>query len=184
MSCPPGYIKRKSYTRKGKQIASSCIRKTSPYNQTSSEFKKGTRNRMTKRMRSFRKTKRKNDIKCPVGSIVRKSYVRIISKTGKRVYVSASCIPDVGNPGKRLLPGIGPLRKGELARFGYISVKTMSENDRHTSLDKAIKELGSLSVWRKLNAVYVYNKNTNPLISAIYYEDRNWVKNTYGIKAF
>jgi hypothetical protein len=184
MPCPSGFTERKAYTRKGTRFPKSCIRKTSPYNQTSADFKKSTLKRMSSRLSSFKKTRRRNNIKCPEGYIVRKSYVRIVTKTGKRVYVPASCIPDIGNPGKRIQPGIGPLRKGELARFGYISVKNMSENDRHKALDKAIKELGSLSVWRKLNAVYVYNKNTNPLISDIYNEDRNWVKETYGIKAF
>ena len=162
----------------------SCIRKTSPYNQSSSNFKKKTLKSMTSRLRSFKKTQRKNNIKCPNGYIVRKSYVRILSKTGKRVYVSASCIPDVGNPGKRIQPGIGPLRKGELAKFGYTEVKNLTEKERRKALEKAVKQFGSLSVWRKLNAIYVYTKNTNPIVSDIYNEDRIWIKNTYGLKAF
>ena len=184
MSCPSGFIMRKAHTRKGKKIPKKCIRKTSPYNQKHTDFVKETKKRMTIRLRGFRKSLRKNNIKCASGKISRKSYVRIITKTGKRVHVPASCIPDIGNPGKRLQPGIGPLRKGELARFGYKSVKELSVNERHEALKKAVIELGSLSVWRKLNAVYVYTKNTNPLISSKYNQDRNWVKSTYGLKAF
>lgn len=184
MSCPPGFIERKVYTRKGTKVPKGCIRKTSPYKQTSAEFKKATLKRMTTRLRSFKKSLRKNNQKCPPGRIVRKSYVRIIKKTGKRVYVPASCIPDIGNPGKRIQPGIGPLRKGELRQFGYSNVKTLSETDRHSALKKAVKTLGSLTIWKKLNAIYVYNKNTNPQYAAIYNKDRNWVRETYGLKAF
>ena len=157
MSCPPGYHLRKAYTRKGIRVKSSCIRKTSPYYQSSNNFKKSTLKRMSSRLRGYKKTLRMNNVVCPIGSILRKSYVRIVTKTGKRVRVPASCIPDVGLPGKRIEPGIGPLRKGELRRFGYES--SLNREARHQALKKAIKELGSLSVWRKLNAIYVYNKN-------------------------
>ena len=42
-----------------------------------------------------------------------------------------------------------------------------------------MQEYGELSVFRKLNAVYVYNRNTNPLISDIFRKDRDWVKKTF-----
>lgn len=182
MNCETGFILRKAYTRKGKHVKSACIRKTSTYSQTSSNFKRSEKKRMTMRLRGFKKTLRKNSKVCPKGTILRKSYVRIPRKTGKRISVSASCIPDVGLPGKRKQPGIGPLRKGELVRFGYKS--SNQSDDRHNALKKAVNELGSLSVWRKLNAIYVYNKNTNPTLAAKYNADRNWVRATYGLKAF
>jgi hypothetical protein len=151
--------------------------------QTSAEFKRSVTKRMSERLRSFIKTARNNNLQCPKSSIPRKSYVRIISKTGKRVYVPTSCIPDVGNPGKRTQPGIGPLRKGTLGKYGYETVKKLDEMERRRALEKAVKALGSLTVWRKLNAIYVYTKHTDPVASSIYNADRNWIKATYGIKA-
>ena len=121
-----------------------------------------------------------------MGQIVRDAYVRV-SRKGKRAFVAASCIKDVGNPGKGLRPGgpgIGPLRKGDLKKFGYDNVVAMSKRNRHVALSLAVKANGSLTVWRKLNAIYVYTRNTAPASSAIFKEDRDWVKATYGIRAF
>jgi hypothetical protein len=112
--------------------------------------------------------------KCPTGTILR-------IRTRK-----ASCIPDVGNPGKGFQgegKGIGPLRKGDLSQFGYDHVTRTSEGRRHLALAKAVHEYGALSVWRKLNAVYVYTRNTAPASSAIFKADRNWIYTHYGISA-
>lgn len=73
--------------------------------------------------------------------------------------------------------GIGPLVKGDLSQFGYSSVK--SETERDKSIDKAVKRYGSTSVFRKLNALYVYNKNRDPVRSNIFMKDRNYVKKTH-----
>ena len=172
VECGRGKILRKSFIRKGSRITAKCIRKTTIYGG------KITIPEQTKRLLRSRK----DIISCPPGEILRKPYVRII-KSGKSVSVKAGCIQDLGLPGKRTQPGgIGILRKGELTQFGYTGKNHIKE--RHKAIVLAIKHFGSLSVWRKLNAIYVYTKNTNTLLSSIYNEDRNWVKNTYGIKAF
>jgi hypothetical protein len=77
-------------------------------------------------------------------------------------------------------PGIGPLRKGELTEFGYKNVTTLSECRRHVALAKAVRVYGALSVFRKLNAVYVYTRYTAPVSSAIFKVDRDWIKEYYG----
>lgn len=121
---------------------------------------------------------------CPPGTILRSAYLQLSRKTRKRRFVRARCIRDVGNPGKGFQgmgPGIGPLRKGDLSRFGYEHVTSMSLLKRKVALAKAVKAYGSLTVWRKLNALYVYTKNTAPESSTRFNEDRNWVKDTYGI---
>lgn len=108
-------------------------------------------------------------------------------RSGKRSYVAASCIKNQGAPGKGLSsgePGIGPLRSGDLERFGYTNVTAMSSSRRHLALARAIRAYGSLTVWRKLNAVYVYTKRTSPASSRIFKADRDWVNASYGIKAF
>jgi hypothetical protein len=92
----------------------------------------------------------------------------------------------MGLPGKgyRDGPGIGALRKGELAKYGYEHVTQLSVAKRHAALEKAVAEYGSLGVWRKLLAVSVYTKRTAPPSSKIFKEDMDWVRAKFGIKAF
>jgi len=68
---------------------------------------------------------------------------------------------------------IGPLHKGDLTQFGYKAYN--SSEKRHSSLKLAIGKYGALSVWRKINAIYVLSKNRNPELGAIYNNDRNWI---------
>jgi hypothetical protein len=109
------------------------------------------------------------------------------TKRGKHVLVPAACIKDVGAPGKGLLsgkPGIGPLKKGELARFGYSGVASMSVDARHAALRKAVEKYGSLTVWRKLNALSIYTRRSSPETSRAAEQDMDWVRSVWGIKAF
>jgi len=115
--------------------------------------------------------------RCKRGQILRDAYVR--TRKNKRTSVAASCIKKQGLPGAKGFhgsgPGIGPLRKGDLAQFGYEHVTTMTIEQRHLALARAVKAYGALTVSRKLNAVYVYTRNTAPASSAIFKADRNWV---------
>jgi nucleotidyltransferase/DNA polymerase involved in DNA repair len=79
-------------------------------------------------------------------------------------------------------PGIGKLKQGELAQFGYKKVQDLSTVKRHQALRQAIDEFGSLSVWRKLNAVSIYLRFKAPEASRIFLKDRDWVRLTFGIK--
>jgi hypothetical protein len=170
---------RKSYTRKGTHIRSQTRKLES-----SKQFQQKMRSRMTKRFRGvpfFRRTLQK----CPKGFIVRGPYVRY-SKKGKRTLVPAACVMDRGRTGKgtRSGPGIGPLRKGDLSKYGYMNVTHMEKVARHASLEKAIREYGPLSTWRKLNAVYVYTRNTAPESSRVFKADMDWIRKTFSMKAF
>lgn len=97
-------------------------------------------------------------------------------KQGRRVPPSRGRAPPNRGP-----PSIGPLRKGDLAEFGYKNVASMSENRRHLALAKAVRAYGALSLFRKLNAVYVYTRYTAPVSSAIFKLDRDWVKERYDV---
>ena len=122
-----------------------------------------------------------NTKRCPRGMIRRNSYTRS-SASGKKTRVPSSCIKDVGVSGKGFKgegPGIGQLEEGELSTFGYEHVAPRTR--RHSALTKAVKEYGWLTVFRKLNAVYVLTKNTSPATSHIFFRDRNWVKRSFGI---
>ena len=70
---------------------------------------------------------------------------------------------------------IGTLKRGLLIKYGYHNVTGLSQQQRHTALNKAIRAYGALSVSRKLNAVYVYNRKTNPSVARIFKADRDWV---------
>jgi Family of unknown function (DUF5771) len=132
------------------------------------------------KLRSSRKTR------CKKGYIVRKGYTRRM-RSGKLVRVQTACIKDRGLPGKGYKgdgPGIGPLREGDLSQFGYSGVADLSAAQRHAALKKAVAQYGSLSVFRKLNAVAVYTKYTSPTVSRIFKADMAWVKREFGLKAF
>ena len=80
---------------------------------------------------------------------------------------------------RKCVPGIGKLRHGLLAKFGYSHVKTLSQSQRHAALQKAVKAYGPLSVFRKLNAIFVYSKTTAPSSSKIFKADRDWIGTKY-----
>ncbi len=182
--CGKGTRYRKSYTRRGTRIHGKCIRSQTRQRESTRNKLRRMRTRMTKRFRGYRRNARTLK-KCPRGYILRNAYV-CYTKRGKHTLVPQSCIKDVGAPGKGLVggPGIGPLRKGELAVFGYTHVTTLPVSERRSALKKAVKEYGSLTVWRKLNAIHIYTRRTSPTSSKIFKEDMNWIKSTFGIKAF
>jgi hypothetical protein len=95
----------------------------------------------------------------------------------KETKVSATCVRDMGKPGKTKGATIGPLKKGELQRFGYMY--KLPEHDRHNALRAAIKSLGSLNVYRKLDAVAKLTNLTSPRASATFTEDRDWIRSKY-----
>jgi len=198
--CPPGFIRRRGYTRKntGTHVKSTCIRTTSKYSSPA----KNTSRRQKNRLGSLLGTKKV----CPPGEVARKAYVRRITervrkegytrttKTGKSikvfpkakpVFVKAACIKDLGKPGKlpEGAPRIGPLRKGELKRFGYLY--KLPDVQRQAALKSAINELGALDIYRKLDAVAKLSTSSAPAASVIFAKDRDWVRKTYGpLRAF
>jgi len=164
--CPPGYVKRKGYTRKntGTHIKAACIRSTSPY---------------MSRPQPHRKSRKV----CPPGKAPRAAYTRHVTKANgsiQNIYVKSSCVK--GSVSRLPVNRIGPLRKGELKRFGY-SYK-VPESMRHSSLRAAIKQLGALDVYRKLDAVAKLSATVNPSSSRVFTADRDWIRSHYVLKAF
>ena len=112
---------------------------------------------------------------CPPGKVLRRGYIATrkkksflgrLLKRGTMYRVKDACVP-----------GIGPLKKGELKAKGYDA--TSSATVRHAAIAKAVGAYGRLSTLRKLNAVAVLNKNTSPTRAKTFRADRNWVKKTY-----
>ena len=185
MTCPPGFHPRRGYTikRTGTKVAAACVR-TTIKGGSHANFVKSYRRLRTRRLQGYHRSQRGLSTTCKPGTILRAPYVRVAA--GRRTLVRASCIKNMGNPGKGLpsgAPGIGPLQKGDLSRFGYDHVVNMTSDARRLALAAAVKEYGSLTLWRKLNALYVYTRNTSPASSTVFKADRDWIRATYGIKA-
>lgn len=66
------------------------------------------------------------------------------------------------------------LKKGLLTKHGYHA--DLAEPARHQALRRALGEFTPLSLYRKLNAVYVLNKNRDKKRAQIFRSDANWVK--------
>ncbi len=106
---------------------------------------------------------------CKRGTIRRVSFTR---KSGSRV--KSRCVRNMGAPGKWTAKhhsaGIGPLKQGRLAKFGYNSTKRAGL--RRQALRRAVKSEGKTAVLRMLQAVATYTKRTSPKKSALFLADR------------
>lgn len=67
--------------------------------------------------------------------------------------------------------------KNDLKQFGY-SVYA-SDHVRHRALTQAVREYGPLPVFRKLNALVIFNKNRHPLLSSMFKKDRTFIKKKF-----
>jgi hypothetical protein len=204
--CKDGYHKRSSYlSYLGFRVPPRCVRSTTVYKNSSQNFKKKDTNKTRRAQIYIPSIKSLSRKACPPGMIERKAFSRkystavrekgfTVRRTSGTVYhvrpkkirsnVAPTCIKDLGRPG-RGPKKIGPLRKGELAKFGY-SYK-YGENERHKALRQAVDEFGALGVYRKLDAVAKLSES-NPgahKASEVFTTDRNWVKSRFGpLKAF
>ena len=116
-------------------------------------------------------------LRCKRGQIVRagyyrKAYTRVDGTRVRGVYVPAKCIKDRGLPGKG--KKLFTVTRGALTEYGY-STK-LSRDKRHRALSRAARALGRTDVIRKLNAVAVLNRNTNPTVARKFREDMKWVQ--------
>jgi len=68
-------------------------------------------------------------------------------------------------------------KKNSLGKYGYKT--NLNITQRHAALEKAIKAYGAHSVWSKLNAVSILNKNRSPKTANVFTTDKNWVKRTH-----
>jgi hypothetical protein len=158
-----------SYTRRRKPARIS----TTPY----SDFQKGVLKKAHIRLRGW-STQKRGVKRCGPGQTRRQPYVRYGS-TGY-VRVPAACITKQGS-GSNVR--IGPIRQGDLTAFGYSDVANLSKGEREAALRKAVAAHSSLSIWKKLNVLFIFNKNKSPTLSELFREDRDWIQQTFGIKA-
>lgn len=188
-NCPSGYIKRNSYNRKsyerqdgvnvsGTHVKSGCIKATSQSGKKESEIQKKLLAQKSKL--HSRADKKFGSIKCPKGQIER-SGTKVSSyskKSGSKIegyWRAPSCV-STGNLHKK--KQLFVVRKGALEKFGYDNVKKLSAVQRHKALNEALKKIDPLSVYRKVNALYVFNKDKHPTEAALFEADKNYIKST------
>ena len=108
----------------------------------------------------------------------RKAYVRADGTRVRAVYVKPRLIKDVGLPGhgKKLFT----LKKGLLTKHGYVGVEKLNQIQRRAALRRALREMKALSLFRRLNALYVLNKNKKPALARKVKADRDWVREKLG----
>lgn len=183
--CPSGMIMRVGYTRnvgsKKINVKPNCIPALSQSGLKRTEVDKVIMQKKAKMHEKARKMFRSTTPKvCSKGKILREGYYRKSRKasrsSSKGTWVAPSCVPSINQQkGKQLFV----LEPEVLKRFGYEKVAQMSRAGRHVALDKAVKSgLKPLSVLRRLNALYVLNKNSNPELAAKFREDVNYVRST------
>jgi len=63
---------------------------------------------------------------------------------------------------------------GSLTKFGYHANKSVAV--RHAALKKAAKANGYNEVIKRLNVLYIYNKNRNPKLAEKFKLDMTWVQ--------
>lgn len=99
--------------------------------------------------------------------IKRKAYTR---KDGTKVSATSFQITNRGKPGRG--PKLFTLKKGRLSRYGY-------PNRGRNALANAVTANGALGVFRRLQALMILTKRTDPAKSAQYRSNRNWVRSKY-----
>jgi len=134
--------------------------------------------------------------KCPPGKVLRapftRKYTNSVRKAGfnvkrgnktvrvyptaKEILIEATCI-DKGTSGKAV---IGPLKKGELTKYGYSA--HVSREKRHLALKKAVIVYGALSVFHKLDAITKLTIRTAPEAHKVFKADIEWLRKNYTLR--
>lgn len=196
-NCKNGYIKRKAYNRTTKDgsivhVPASCIKSTRApgyKNEKRSVWEKRMLAKKERRHLAAEKYfKHKSSKKsCPKGYILkpaykRHSYTKKITGTHvKSSMVPSTCVKSLHSKKRKTSSDnkIGPIEKDLLKPFGYTNVQHMTMKDRRESLTKAVQKYEWLPIFRRLNVLSIFTRNTNPTASEIFLKDRNWVRKQF-----
>ena len=63
---------------------------------------------------------------------------------------------------------------GALSRFGYAAHESM--HARHAALLEAARHNGATEVVKRLNVLYIYNKNHHPALAKVFRSDLHWLQ--------
>ena len=122
---------------------------------------------------------------CPPGQIMRKGYTPARkSNTDHRGYnrivrkhVRATCVKNTSKHAKKQKVEVGPLKQGELSKYGY-SLRE-SEPERRYALGKAMHDYTPLVIYHKLDQLAKIFVKLIPRASKIYKQDGNWIYKSY-----
>lgn len=193
--CPSGKIWRRAYSRsRGSQtvkVPGNCIRSVSQSKMkrtiADQEF---IRKREKLHKEARRIFKRTTPSKCPRGMIEREGYYRrstsrkaYTRKSGQKIeatnvsgaWVPPACAPSINREKKQRL---FVLEKDVLKKYGYHNVNSLTIGKRRSALSRALSDIEPLPLYRRVNALYVLQKNTNPALAAKFKEDAEWIKTT------
>lgn len=70
-------------------------------------------------------------------------------------------------------------RRHVLSQFGYARVKSLTQQQRHEALKRAIAKYGFRSIIGHLNLVSIFQRNSNPYVYRIIKADQKWVSQLY-----
>lgn len=127
---------------------------------------------------------------CPVGRVLREGFSRhsthrrsfkrasgsVVRATNvKSSWTGPTCVPSINRVKKKRL---FVLEKGDLKKYGYHDIGKLSSRQRKTILKRALADIKPLSLYRKLNALYVLQKRTNPSLAKDFKDDAEWIKTT------
>ncbi len=75
-----------------------------------------------------------------------------------------------------------PLRKNILSRYGYVDIKSKTRLARHRALMAAVRGgEPPLSLFRRLNALYVLNRKKDPYIARLFKSDRDYIRDKFKV---
>ena len=179
--CPTGQILRKGYkTKTGKKVNASCIiAQSDTGKKTSDDIKKYLKSKSKIYKMSRDKFPKASKQKCEKGEILKEGYVaQRKSKIGKKTeyWVKPTCIKSVTGKSSKSKKLITILSNGSLKKYGYYNITNLSTTQRHDALTKAISNIKPISVFRKIMALAIFNKNTNPKFHNLLVKDANWIK--------
>ncbi len=194
--CQKGSIYRKPYTRKfGSKmvrVKGNCIRATSESGKKRTVIDQKYLKQKARSQARARVLTRSKSKKCPKGQIARTAFKRkghnrssYTRSNGSKVrgsivrpsLTSSVCINKRGKStrGKPLFH----LESNVLGKYGYKNVKHMPSNERHRALDRALNDgRNPLSLFRRINALYVLNKNQDPKFATILQDDKDYIRTT------
>ena len=194
--CPSGRIYRQGYTRRRGNsrvtVPGNCIRATSQSRQKRSVL---DRKYLAQRAKMYKTARRKfskqTPKRCPQGRVLREGFYRQPTRrrsfkrsTGTQVsastvagaWVPPTCVPSINRQKKKRL---FVLERNVLGKYGYHNVKNLTTGERHEALDKALDDgIEPLPLLRRVNALYVLNKNQDPTLAQKFKQDVNYIRTT------
>ena len=181
----PSQKGKKKSTKKKKSAKKMTKKKSAKKSRSKSRMTRSERDRrliaQRQRLRQRAAAATEGPTRCPRGEILReayprKAYTRASGASVAKVNVPSTCIratgraKSTGKKGKQLFV----LERGVLGKFGYTT--GLSVRERHEALDRAGKKLNALSLFRRLKALQLLNRNRNPNLAKLFGEDADYVR--------